>query len=147
MTYPTDPVEQVDEQVEISEEPLEIKETVVQEQVLARKSSGAMLARLVWLVMGFIQSVIAIRIILKLIAANPANAFVNLIYSLSEIFVLPFASIIQNPAFNDVVLEVTSMIAVIVYLLVAYGLVELVWLLTRPAGEKYRVRERRVRRG
>jgi uncharacterized membrane protein YuzA (DUF378 family) len=146
MTYPTDPTDQVDEQVIISEEPQEIKETVVQEQVVARTSSGAMLSRLTWLIMGFVQAVIAIRIILKLIAANSANAFVNLIYTLSELFVWPFASIVQNPAFNDAVLEVTSMIAMIVYLLVAYGLVELVWLLTRPAGEKYRVRERRIRR-
>jgi hypothetical protein len=152
MTYPEDPIDPIDpiepdeERVIISEGPEGVRETVVEERVVPRNSTAILLTRLIWLILGFVQSVIAIRIILRLIAADPANPFANFIYNLSALFVWPFVGLIADPAFNGAVLEVTSIIAMFVYLLLAWGLVELIWLVTRPAGQSYRVRERRSRR-
>jgi YggT family protein len=149
MTYSSDPIDPNDpdeERVIITEEPTEVRDTVVEESVVARRDPAILITRLIWLVLGFIEAFIALRIILRLLGADPANAFASLIYNVSALFVWPFVGLIQDPAFNGSTFEVTSIIAMFVYLLAAWGLVELVWVLTRPAGERYRVRERRIRR-
>lgn len=149
MAYPGDPIDPIDpdaERIVITEEAPGLSQTVVEERVAPRNSTAIMLTRLIWLIMGFIQAVIAIRIVLRLIGADPANAFASLIYNLSALFVWPFVGLINDPSWNGAALEITSIIAMFVYLLAAWGLVELVWLLTRAPGESYRVRERRIRR-
>jgi hypothetical protein len=149
MTFPNDPIDPIDpdeERVIVTEDAGGVRETVVEQRVVARNSAAILLTRLIWLVLGFVQAVIAIRVVLRLIGADPANAFASFIYNLSALFVWPFVGLIQDPAFNGSALEVTSIIAMFVYLLAAWGLVELIWLITRPTGQRYRVRERRTRR-
>jgi hypothetical protein len=146
MTYPIDPVDPDEERVIISEEPDGVRETVVEQRVVSRSAPAILLTRLIWLILGFIEVVIGLRIVLRLIGANPAVPFSSFVYNLSAYFVWPFLGLIQDPAFNGAVLEITSIIAMFVYLLAAWGLVELIWLIIRPTGQSYRVRDRRRRR-
>jgi len=83
----------------------------------------------VWLLFGALEALIGIRVILKLIGANPANAFTALVYQLSELFLWPFRNLIVNPAFGNSVLEITSLIAMIVYPLIGWAIVRLIWVL------------------
>jgi hypothetical protein len=46
--------------------------------------------------------------------------------------VAPFSNLFANPAMNGSILELTTMVAIIVYALVAWLLVKVIWLL---AGE------------
>jgi hypothetical protein len=48
---------------------------------------------------------------------------------LSELFLWPFRNIVTNPAFGSSVLEITSMIAMIVYPLIGWAIVRLIWVL------------------
>lgn len=74
---------------------------------------------------------IAIRLILKLLAANPDAAFAAFIYNLSAPFVAPFQGIFATPQAQGSVLEIFSLLAILVYALVGYGLARLVQILGR----------------
>jgi len=82
----------------------------------------------VWTIVGFIEALIAIRVILKLIGANAANGFVNFIYGFSDFFVKPFLGIVSDPTSGKSTLEINSLIAMLVYLLIGWVVVRIIWL-------------------
>jgi YggT family protein len=93
------------------------------------------LTQIVWLLFGLLEAVIALRIVFKLIGVNEANPFAGFIYNISNLFVAPFASLIGAPAAGGMVLEISSIIAMIVYLLVAWLIERIVYVLFyRPRG-------------
>jgi YggT family protein len=96
------------------------------------------LTQLVWLLFGLLEALIALRVVLKLIGANANNAFASLVYGLSNVFLWPFFGLTGTPAANGMVLEIPSIIAMIVYALVAWAVARVVWLLL------YRPRETEV---
>jgi len=91
------------------------------------------LTQLVWLLFGVLEALIALRVVLKLIAANPNSPFAALVYQLSSLFVWPFSGLTRTPAANGMVLDIPSIIAMFVYALVAWVIVRLIWIvLDRP---------------
>ncbi len=84
---------------------------------------------LVWMVLGLIEAFIGLRILLKLLAADPGNSFAKFIYDVSHIFVGPFLGLTQTPEAGGMVLEISSFIAMIVYALVFWGIERLVWVI------------------
>lgn len=76
-----------------------------------------------------LEVLIAFRVVLRLLAANPENAFAQLIYGITAPFVAPFQGLFVTPQAEGFVLELSSIVAIFVYMLIAYGLVRLVWLL------------------
>jgi hypothetical protein len=61
-------------------------------------SGGEMTRRVVVLIFGIIQILIAARIVLLLLAANADNGLVSFIYQLSDLFVAPFSGIFNSDA-------------------------------------------------
>lgn len=51
--------------------------------------------QIIWYVLAVIEVIIGLRVTLKAIGANPFSGFINLIYSISDLQVLPFAGIIR----------------------------------------------------
>ena len=91
--------------------------------------------QMIWLLLGLLEALIALRVLFKLIGVNAANAFAALIYSVTEIFVAPFASLIGAPTAGGMVLEISSIIAMIVYLLLGWALERIVYVIFyRPRG-------------
>ena len=87
----------------------------------------------IWLLLGLLEILIAFRIGLKLIAANPANPFAVFVYGFSYIFVFPFMGLMVTPAASGAVLELSSFIAMAVYALAFWAVERLVWvILYRP---------------
>ena len=79
----------------------------------------------IYVVLAVVDGLIAMRFVLKLLAANPEAGFAQLIYGLTAPLVAPFAGLLGNPATSTGnQFEVTSLAAMAVYALVA-------WLLTR----------------
>jgi hypothetical protein len=97
-----------------------------------RRRTSWRLVQLIWLLFGTVEGLLAIRFILKLLGANPNAAFASFIYSVSAPFVAPFNNLFGNPASGGSVLELNTLVAMVVYLLVAWLVVKVVWLL---AGE------------
>ncbi len=92
----------------------------------------------IWLLLSILEAAIGLRVILKLIAANPDNPFASLVYGFTNVFLFPFAGLLPTPASGGMVLEISSLIAMIVYALVAYAIERLVWVIF------YRPREQAV---
>jgi hypothetical protein len=87
----------------------------------------------VWLIIGIIVALIAMRVILRLLAANPAAGFTSFIYNATAPFLAPFFGVVGSPAANGSVFEVPSLIAIVVYLLIGWLVTTIIWmLLDRP---------------
>jgi hypothetical protein len=97
-----------------------------------RRRSSYKLVQGIWLLFGIVVGILAIRFVLKLLGANEAAGFASFIYGASAPFVAPFSNLFANPGSGGSVLELTTMIAIVVYLLVAWLIARVIWLL---AGE------------
>ena len=99
------------------------------------------LIELIWLFFGAVEGMIGLRILLKLVAADPNNAFATFIYSVSDVFLRPFRGLTATPSAGGYVLELPAFVALLVYALLAWGIVRLVWILlyrppdTRPPAQ------------
>ena len=89
--------------------------------------------QIVWFIAGLIMAIIAIRFVLFLLGANRGSGFFQLIYSLSQPFVLPFLGLFAEPTYRGSVFESASIVAVIVYALIAYAIARLVTIVLAPS--------------
>jgi hypothetical protein len=89
--------------------------------------------QIIYFLFGLIEALLALRFVLLLLGANEASGFVRLIYGLSRPFVLPFQGIFGEPVLGASVLEWASLVGIIVYALIAYGLARLIELIYTPA--------------
>src|SRR5688572_32442856 len=91
--------------------------------------------QLIWLFLGILEALIALRIGLKLIGANPESPIVALIYGLTFLFLFPFEGMIAAPSYGGIVLELSSFFAMLIYALIAWAVERTVWVLFyRPRG-------------
>src|SRR4051794_38106921 len=97
-----------------------------------RRRSSYKLVQAIWLLFGIVEGLLAIRFVLRLLGANEAAGFARFIYNASGPFVAPFNNLFGNPGSNGSVLELNTIVAILVYMLVAWLVVKVVWLL---AGE------------
>lgn len=88
----------------------------------SRASSGVVARRVVYYIGGVIVALIALRFIFLLLGANRDSGFVDFIYNLSGIFVAPFVGIFGEPTFGVAYFETSSLVAIIVYALLAIGI-------------------------
>ena len=84
--------------------------------------------QLVWLVVGIIDGLIAVRVLLKLIAANSDSPFVGFVYNASGLFLWPFVGLTASPSSGGMVLEVPALIALLVYALLGWVVVRSLWV-------------------
>ena len=85
--------------------------------------------QVIWYILGVIEVILAFRIILKLLGANTFSGFTSFIYAISNPFALPFAGILGMTVGSQMVLEWSTLIAMAVYAIVAYGIVALFQLI------------------
>jgi hypothetical protein len=124
----------------------EYREHVVEDAAASRRALASQLAGLVWLLVGALESLLALRILLKLMAANPANPFAALVYTLSELFVWPFVGLTFTPSAGGIVIEIHTFIAMLVYAILGWLVVNLIWLLLYRRTSRSVLIERRQNR-
>jgi hypothetical protein len=88
-------------------------------------------SQIVYFIFGIVEALIVIRIILKLLAANPNAGFSNLIYIVTNPLVAFFQGVFPEPQSNGSVLELSALLALVVYALLAWGIVRLIWIARR----------------
>lgn len=97
--------------------------------------SKVTVSNVIWYIYGFIAIILALRFVLKLAGANAGNSFVNLIYSVSGVFSVPFDTIfgVAKATSGNVrsVFEPSILVAIAVYGLIAWGISKLL-LLNEP---------------
>ena len=104
------------------------EEHVVENVNLEYRETVYKVSQIVWLLFGGLEALIGIRVILMLIGANPANGFTAFVYQLTQLFLWPFQNLIANPTFQNMTLEVTSIIAMIVFALLGWLIVRMIWV-------------------
>jgi uncharacterized RDD family membrane protein YckC len=87
------------------------------------------ITQLIWLLLGILEALIALRIGLKLIGANPDSPIVALIYGFTYLFLFPFAGMTATPSAGGMVLELSSFFAMGIYALIAWAVERIVWLI------------------
>ena len=92
-------------------------------------TSSQTIEYVIYFLFGALEVLLAFRLVLKLMGASLASAFVGLIYGLSGIFILPFEGIFRRWFSQGVettsVLEPSTIVAIIVYAVLAWGIVKL----------------------
>lgn len=85
---------------------------------------------LIYFIFGLLDILLAFRFVFKLFGANPSTGFVDFIYNFSSIFVAPFAGIFNTSLANGnvttSVFEPATLVALIVYAVLAWGIVALI---------------------
>lgn len=91
------------------------------------------LSRLIALIAGIIILLLALRFLLSLLGANTANSFANFIYTVSHPFVAPFFGLFNYNQIKYGVsrFEVYTLVAIVVYAIIAWILTALVNLTRR----------------
>jgi uncharacterized membrane protein YhdT len=99
-----------------------VQRTVTTETV----SPSIRASQVVYVVFGVIEALIAFRVVLKLLAANPDAGFSSLIYTITWPFVALFQGVFPTPASHGSVFEFSSVLAILVYVLLGWAIVRLI---------------------
>lgn len=99
------------------------------QKVFEKKKAIFRTHQIIWYVLTIVEILIGFRMLLKALGANPTSGFTNLVYALSNPFVLPFRGILQVDTSGASTFEWSNIIAAAVYLIIAYGLVYLLQIL------------------
>lgn len=112
-----------------------IKEEAPQ-KVFDKKMKIFRINQIIWYILGFVEVLLVFRIVLKALGANLNSGFTSFIYSITGPFALPFRGIIGESIDGGSLLEWSSVFAVIVYLVIAGGLVYLLDLVNPVTQEE-----------
>jgi hypothetical protein len=92
------------------------------------------LGYVIYFVFGILEVLLAFRLVFKLAGASTSSAFVRFIYGITGIFILPFEGIFRRGVAQGVetasILEPSTIVALIVYILLAWGIVKLIGVLS-----------------
>ncbi len=84
-------------------------------------------ARVVWFIAGTLATLLAFRFFLILFGANSVNPFTNFIYAVTYPFAAPFFGIFSyTQEYGIARFEASTLLAILVYLLIALGIVKLI---------------------
>lgn len=84
--------------------------------------------QIVWYILSVLEVLLVFRLLLKLAGANPSAGFSKFIYDFSQPFVTPFAAVFNRTTIQGSVFEWTTLLAMIVYWVVATGIIQLFFI-------------------
>jgi hypothetical protein len=93
-------------------------------------SNSQTIEYVIYYILGALEIFLAFRLVLKLMGASITSGFVSFIYALTGVFILPFEGIFRRGVAQGIetvsVFEPSTFVALIVYAVVAWGIVRLV---------------------
>lgn len=95
-------------------------------EVVSTFNPGWRAVQLVYLIFGVIDGLLVIRLILKLLGANPTAGFSNWVYNVTAFFLTPFKNILPTIGTAQSQLEMSVALAILVYALLGWALGRLV---------------------
>lgn len=111
-----------------------VNTTTKNTSVKSTATSSQTIEYLIYFILGVLEILLAFRLVFKLAGASLASGFVSLIYKLTGIFILPFEGIFRKGFAEGVettsVIEPSTIVALIVYALIAWGIVKLMHILS-----------------
>jgi YggT family protein len=105
-------------------------ETSVTDPYADRRARSVKMTRAIYLIFGLIEALLIIRFMLKALAANAEAGFAQIIYAVTGPLVAPYMGLFGTPqAASGATLELHTLIALVIYGLIAWLLVRAAWLL------------------
>jgi len=101
-------------------------EQVTRDVAAERRLGLFQVTRIVWTILGVLEILLALRFVLKLIAANPNSGFAVFMYGITEVFTAPFTGLVATWSSGETILEVTTFIAMAVYALFFWVVVRVI---------------------
>jgi YGGT family len=102
------------------------REEVLEDTNQSRANTRYWIASVTYFVFGVLEAILLLRFFFRLLGANRSNDFITFLYSLSHVFVSPFNGIFNDQALgNFSVFEVSTLVAMLIYALLAWGIVAL----------------------
>jgi len=125
----TDDVQQVRETTTQSGDTVQ-KTTEISNPHTKAEHKQNVVKRVIWFIAGILLVLLGIRFLLSLLGANTTNGFANFIYSVSHPFVAPFFSLFsyRNYVYGVSRFEIYTLVAMVVYAVIAWGIARLVTL-------------------
>ena len=102
--------------------------TTTHDPFQGQRQTAYKLVQGIYLLFGFIDTLIAMRVVLRLLGANPSATFAERIYGMTNWLAAPFAGLFSSARVGGGVLEVNALVALIVYALLALMLGKVAWL-------------------
>jgi hypothetical protein len=81
--------------------------------------------QIVWYILGLVEVLLAFRFVLKLLGANPGAGFTDFIYMITGPFAAPFVTVFKVSKAQGSVFEWTTLLAMLVYYIVAWGIIKM----------------------
>jgi len=112
--------------------------SVYEKTVVAESGQGSLKAKkIVYYLLGIVEILLACRFILRLLGANPVNTFVKIIYSITNALLWPFSGIFRSAVTTGIetksFMEPATIIAMIVYAIVGWGIVKLIEIMKKSS--------------
>ena len=105
------------------------RERIVVDKSAESRRMAYRISSIIWVFFGLLIGIIGLRVLLKLIGANPEAPFALLIYSFTELFLWPFYGLIGSPTAGGMLLEIPALIAIIFYAFLGWAIVKFTALL------------------
>mgnify|MGYP003421835078 CR=1 FL=1 len=82
--------------------------------------------QIVWYILGIVEVLLAFRFILKLLGANAGAGFTSFVYGITYVFATPFLTVFRSSQIvTGSIFEWTTLLAMVVYWIVAIGIIKL----------------------
>jgi hypothetical protein len=89
--------------------------------------------KVIYFMVAALEVLLTMRLIFRLMGADAGNGLVNFVYNLSKPFVITFNGIFSDQEIGkSSVFEFSTLIAIIMYALLAWGVVALIYVLFEP---------------
>jgi hypothetical protein len=99
-----------------------------------RAQMRAWVVSIIYFLLGVLEVILGLRFIFRLLGANEDNDFITALYNLSHVFVGPFNNIFNDQSIGSrSVFELSTLVAMLIYALVGWGLVSLVRVMLTPS--------------
>ena len=97
-----------------------------------RRRSLAKWSQVITLIFVILETAIGFRVLLMLIAANPASPFAQFVYQMTGPFLAPFLGLTVTPGVDGAVLEIPALIAMLVYGVLYWLIIRIMWVIFDP---------------
>jgi uncharacterized protein YggT (Ycf19 family) len=98
----------------------------VESSVVSTFNHGQRAVELIYLAFGVIDGLLLIRLVLKLLGANPTAGFTRWTYGVTDVLLAPFHNLLPTIGTEQSQLEMSLVVAILVYALIGWALARLV---------------------
>src|SRR5439155_24074295 len=93
--------------------------------VVSMINPGRRAMGLIYLVFGVVDGLLLIRVVLKLLGASTTAGFTEWVYGVTNVLLAPFHNLLPTIGNEQSLLEVSGVVAVLVYALIGWALARL----------------------